>query len=540
MKNSQKLVFLSIFIFAVGIFSFFISNSIGISYAVDNYTFPTTTFTTNKPLTNATTKNYVKSALGSSLPESAAKDFEVVENFRTKDGTYPLYSLMKNLELPNKDREKFFINENNTNNPLNVNNNGLLYIISHGYNVSNTDKNIFTSEKYGKVTDDNIKQYITQIAIWMYVYKNQNTFKSSDSCQNDEYNVQSCVCKNDLSCMCNDNRCNFNGNYEAAKSYVEQAANKNGYNYLNYILELVNNADSYQAGETPHLNNIGEVKLHMDEKAKKISTDLITISPSTSVSNYLNYSLVLSDPNNYGAYIADSEGNKINSLNKLTGKFKVVVPMKDDLTQMNLTSVKVNVTATFVDDKTAKSYIVDSSDNTESNYPLLIKLLDQGGRKTQRYTNVILGYVPKITVNTNFSLYNFTKISKVDVTNSEELPNAELEIYTLDDEGNRTSETPIEKWTSGTTAHYTVLPIGKYTLCETAAPEGYERKTECINFEVKADNVTVTVMENEPKVPVPDTFLSRSKIIYIIGGVLVLLGISSMSFIISKKSSNQN
>ena len=82
------------------------------------------------------------------------------------------------------------------------------------------------------------------------------------------------------------------------------------------------------------------------------------------------------------------------------------------------------------------------------------------------------------------------KISKKDITKGEELPGAQLVIK--DSEGKE-----IEKWTSTNEPHYIeMLPIGTYTLTETAPPALYT-KAEDVQFEVKdtADIQTVTMMD---------------------------------------------
>lgn len=69
-------------------------------------------------------------------------------------------------------------------------------------------------------------------------------------------------------------------------------------------------------------------------------------------------------------------------------------------------------------------------------------------------------------------------VSKKDITNGEELPGAHLVIK--NEKGD-----VVEEWTSTNEAHYIEkLPIGKYTLTETTAPDGYET-AETISFEIK-------------------------------------------------------
>lgn len=85
------------------------------------------------------------------------------------------------------------------------------------------------------------------------------------------------------------------------------------------------------------------------------------------------------------------------------------------------------------------------------------------------------------------------EISKVSITDSKELPGAMLKITDL--EGNL-----IEEWTSTTEPHMVKLPIGKYILIETIAPEGYVTSSS-IEFEVTKDGVNkVTMIDDVTKV----------------------------------------
>jgi len=84
------------------------------------------------------------------------------------------------------------------------------------------------------------------------------------------------------------------------------------------------------------------------------------------------------------------------------------------------------------------------------------------------------------------------EISKEDITTSKELPGAQLIIK--DSEGKE-----IEKWTSSDKPHYIeMLPIGTYTLTETAPPALY-MKAEDVQFEVKdTAEIQKVVMLDKP------------------------------------------
>ena len=63
-------------------------------------------------------------------------------------------------------------------------------------------------------------------------------------------------------------------------------------------------------------------------------------------------------------------------------------------------------------------------------------------------------------------------------------------------------------------------------------PDGYEKSTECIDFSVDGTKITSVVMENAH---IPNTSAFRKTTIYIIGGILMLLGIGSFGYVMYKK-----
>ena len=120
------------------------------------------------------------------------------------------------------------------------------------------------------------------------------------------------------------------------------------------------------------------------------------------------------------------------------------------------------------------------------------------------------------------------EISKLDITNDEELVGATLQI--IDENGE-----VIEEWVSTNEPHYieAKLIAGKtYTLTETAAPDGYTIANS-IDFTVNEDGtVNTVVMYDEPIPDTPDTptgdTTSRLPRILMIAAGLVMLLIAGM------------
>ena len=94
---------------------------------------------------------------------------------------------------------------------------------------------------------------------------------------------------------------------------------------------------------------------------------------------------------------------------------------------------------------------------------------------------------------------DFTKIqiSKADIVTGTELPGATLQIV---DESGKT----VEEWVSGDEPHMIErLPVGKYTLVEVSAPEGY-LVADAIEFEVSETDEIQKVEMKDARAPVPD------------------------------------
>ena len=187
---------------------------------------PVENFTTN--VTSAVLQNNVRMAYRSkSMTSPFINSFAVPQNVRTSDGITPLYILSKNLDTPTTDNV-IPVGEDN---PVEIQDAGINYILTYGYNIENPDGSIFASGEYGNVTDNSIKQYDTQIALWIYIYQNKNKFINS---------------------YCQNGACDFlntsNEAVDATEVYdlVVEGAKIQGYEYLGYIIKLVDNAKNYK------------------------------------------------------------------------------------------------------------------------------------------------------------------------------------------------------------------------------------------------------------------------------------------------------
>ena len=495
----NALLSLGLFLLLAVAFTSFFRDSYAITDGVKNNTLPSGTWTTNYSTGNS--QNYISDALGSTY-SNRSNNFITYKDYKINNTSTPVYSYMKNLVFP-ATTESITVQGTN---PENITDKGMLYIISHGYNKANTSYNIFSTGTYGSVTDNNIKQYITQIALWLYMYENKASL--SKYCINTGAGYGAC-----------DFRVNDSTTLVSAsdvRTTITEAAKKSGYNYLNYIIKLVDDAKKYTGEASSAMASISVNSLPtVNEKDGYIITDIITPKASSNDTNYMYYEVEISDPNKYGAYLADVNGNKITNTSALTGSFRVVVPISD-LSNMKLDTIQVTVGGHFIKNNgygytvTASSVHSNSANNLMNNY---------NDTKYQKYANLLLGDFATEVASTNFKLNNFTKISKTDITTGKELAGATLVVTKKNSND--------EKWTwvSGDEPHYITLSDGDYTLCETIPPKNYKTpdgSTSCIDFTVDNSKVTAVKMENAP---IPNTAASVSKIAYIVGILLILGGV---------------
>jgi len=176
-----------------------------------------------------------------------------------------------------------------------------------------------------------------------------------------------------------------------------------------------------------------------------------------------------------------------------------------------------------------------------------------GYNKISKSMEIVIDANGKITVNGKEHIgviviknnLTETEISKISVTDNKELPGATLEILNENNEkisciivrdGKKESLENCN-WVSGETNVKVIgLPIGKYYLVETIAPEGYALSEEKVLFEVKGDGtITKVEMKNALEVKVPNTLSARSALLVAIAMIDIAIGIGIITYVKKNK-----
>ncbi len=258
-----------------------------------------------------------------------------------------------------------------------------------------------------------------------------------------------------------------NGTVDAIRQAVYSASNNNNQVALK-IRQLVSDAKAAKTIEKPYINI----------KNKNISFQL-TSDKKGYVSNVIEIDTNLSD---YTVRFENAPEGLLYSKNN--NKLMVYIPA-DKYNEVDA-NFNINVSGVGTEYET---YIYKASDS--------------------KYQPVAVPYTNNITVEDNVNVRlnvetTIVSISKQDITTKKELPGATLVLK--DSKGN-----VIETWVSTDEPHIIYnLPVGKYTLSETKAPEGYELSTETITFEIIENGVKKSVImynrvEETPEVPeIPD------------------------------------
>ena len=262
----------------------------------------------------------------------------------------------------------------------------------------------------------------------------------------------------------------------AIYTYLGQANPKNNNDVHNAVWDLVNKAKAANNESNTKLNvslNASNTNMKLTSDGRYFISDEITVS-----SNNNNAEFTIGGSANVNTEIVDANGNIVNKV-KNGSKVYARIPASTIQAGQSVTvSVAVNGQATK---QTAYVYTPSSS-----KYQKIVPSITYPETESAQATIKVKAAKEKIQTK--------VKISKQDITTKQELPGATLVIK--DANGKE-----VASWVSTNTPKYIKgLEAGNYTLCETAAPEGYELYTECIKFTVKADGtVSTVIMYNAPK-----------------------------------------
>ena len=312
-------------------------------------------------------------------------------------------------------------------NPTKVDN-GLAYIIANGYHGTKSD--------YGN--DSKMRQYyITQLALYTYLGQ------ANPSRNNDVHNA---------------------------------------------VWKLVDEAKAAKSSTSSALS----VSLSISNKTMKLTSDKeYFISEAITVKSNSGKSMPVSVSANTNAFVVNKDGNKVTTVSN--GDVVYIKMPSSQISAGQTITFSMGVSATR---SIQNAYVYKPS---ESKYQNMIPGVTYPSKETASAKVTVQASKEKIVTK--------TVISKQDITTKKELPGAKLVIK--DANGKE-----VISWTSGTTAKtISGLQAGNYTLCETAAPAGYELYTECIKFTVKADGTTSKViMYNSPKKEVTKVVISKQDI----------------------------
>lgn len=333
---------------------------------------------------------------------------------------------------------------------------------------------------------------------------------------------------------------------EEGTYYVKEVKAPSGYILDGSEHELVIDASTEEINliidNKPIIVNLGKIDARTGEYISGATMQLNredgNMEPITFVSTNSPYEVKRLNPGIYSLTELEAPLGYVGTGSKIT--FEVLetgkvqnVNISNDVTTISVTNRVLTVDTNGISGysyrlETRDGNLVSEFTTTEEVYTSdELEIGDYTLKQIEAPSGVIVNEEPiyfSVTDSNEVSVINyvndFTKvnISKKDMVGSEEIEGAHLVIRDSNGE-------IVEEWTSSDTPHYIEkLPVGKYTLTETNAPDGYVLNTSVVEFNVlETGDIQNEVMYNSKLVEVPNTS-SNAIFIYLVGGILIIIG----------------
>ena len=292
----------------------------------------------------------------------------------------------------------------------------------------------------------------------------------------------------------------------------------------------------------PIVVNLGKIDARTGEYISGATMRLSRLDgemePITFVSSNSPYKVMRLSPGLYSLEEIEAPSGYIGTGSKVTFRVLETGKVQGVNVSNDITTISVNNRILTVDTKGINGYsyrletrdgtLIDEFEVTKDGYTSEeLELGDYILKQIESPDGVIVNEEPiyfSVSDSNEVGVINFVNdftkinISKKDMAGSEEVEGAHLVIRDSNGE-------IVEEWISSDSPHYIEkLPVGRYTLTETIAPDGYVLNTSVVDFNVlETGDIQNEIMYNSRLVEVPNTS-SNATYIYLVGGILIIIG----------------